>query len=131
MRGCADFPLFMRFLGCFIQAFRGNTAPGNPRPPAAVNARSDRHVASQPPLARAMSTDALPNLSNLPDTAKHPKLPIIWKSEIPQKYLELAIRQLNRKKTILDRTNFKLTRYISRLDFQLSQERNLNKSNAI
>lgn len=45
---------------------------GHPRPPTAVNARSERLVALQPPPARAMSTDA-------PDgtvgTAGHRKAP--------------------------------------------------------
>ena len=111
--------------------FRGNTAPGNPRPPAAVNARFDRLVASQPPLARAMSTDAPDGTVGTAGHRKTPRIITIKNFQSSPKYLELAIRQLNRKKTILDRTNFKLTRYISRLDFQLSRERNLNKGNGI
>ena len=39
-RGCAVFPLFIGLWGYFIQDFRGNTAPGNPRPPTAVNDRT-------------------------------------------------------------------------------------------
>ena len=86
---------------------------GHPRPPTAVNARFDRLVAPQPPLARAMSTDEPAGTAEPVEPAGHRKTTrnhlIIWKSEIPQKYLELAIWQLSRKKTILDRTNFKHT----------------------
>ena len=98
------FPLFIGVFGCFIQGAQGNTAPGHPRPPAAVNARSDRLVAPQPPLARAMSTDEPAGTAEPVEPAGHRKTPriiTIKNFQSSQKYLELAIWQLSRKKPFL------------------------------
>lgn len=54
---------------------QGNTAPGHPRPPAAVNARFDQLVAPQPPLARAMSTDEPAGTAGTTEPAGHCKKP--------------------------------------------------------
>lgn len=47
---------------------------GHPRPPTAVNARFDRLVAPQPPLARAMSTDAPDGTVGTAGHCKKPKV---------------------------------------------------------
>lgn len=48
---------------------------GHPRPPAAVNARSERLVALQPPPARAMSTDEPAGTAEPVEPAGHRKAP--------------------------------------------------------
>lgn len=64
---------------------------GHPRPPAAVNARSDRLVAPQPPLARAMSTDEPAGTAEPVEPAGHRKTPRI-----------ITIKIFNHPKNILN-----------------------------